>query len=460
MRKLINFFALFKNMSNLENITTGIKPEPSPEQYKTIIGLRNELHKKVAAIDAALDTSSGSKIISLNEVQEGKIKLVDRYNNLISPEPEDIAPVKIFETSEPLPMPSNQAIVDRYGNPFSPDKNPPAQPVGHHSNETTSLQGKIDAIDAQLREKETTLEAMISRGQKPDPIIEQEFNDLETEKKNLLGQNKTSEVIPEVTKAPEVPPISTKEKVVPLQKDSQPIEVPVPREATPTDQLEVPKESIKSPEKTKERVSKTLEKMKKKEGMTWWYYAGTFFAGPTLIGNWIGNKLSNKLSSAIDLLKEKFKNKTDKEKPLSLKEKLGDKKSKDTASPKTAPKLTKEELVVKEQKEKEVKVRTTEFLEKAFDGKLEGDNKAGWEKLKKVPIWKFFDPTKAGWILENYTPWQRSIYDKLYPLYRKEYIAAKDTQKLGSTSLEDYLTKLAEQDKLKDLWTKPLNNNS
>jgi len=200
---------------------------------------------------------------------------------------------------------------------------------------------------------------------------------------------------------------------------------------------------------------------KKGDGMPWWYYALAVPASPTALGVWAGGKLHEGVQDSIALLKKKFNQVVNPEKDkkkTDLKEKFGDKKpgeKKDGAVPGEAMQKTQEQID-KEKKLKEIEDRKNEFLEKAFGKKPTTEDLEKLEKLSKLSIKSFFDPERQlNKKLDTYTPWQRAIYDKLLPIYQKDTDPKKDKIKL-----KDYLTSLAEQDKLKDLWNQTSSSNS
>ncbi len=84
--------------------------------------------------------------------------------------------------------------------------------------------------------------------------------------------------------------------------------------------------------------------------------------------------------------------------------------------------------------------KTKEAIEKVIGKPLEGDAKTKWERLGKISIGGFFNPTtKLGKKLEDYPEDARALYDKLIPIYQRDLTS--DTK----MSLGDYVTQLVKE---------------
>lgn len=181
------------------------------------------------------------------------------------------------------------------------------------------------------------------------------------------------------------------------------------------------------------------------KGMGWLYYLAIAAASPIISGVWAGEGIGNKIDDGIAILKKKFGQTMNSVKnPPTIQEKFGTAR-KNTTEPNT-PKS--QEEAAQEKKEQETALRKKDFLEKAFGAKIEGDDAKKVEKLQNIHLGSFFNPKDTmGKSVDDYKPWQKTIYEKLLPLYEKDSNTSKN-----NTTLRDLINKLAEQDKLKDLW--------
>lgn len=214
---------------------------------------------------------------------------------------------------------------------------------------------------------------------------------------------------------------------------------------------------------------KNKQGRKKGDGMPGWYYAAMVPVSVVGIGVFGGKVLYKGALDSIAMLKEKF-NKTmnPEKKEGGLKEKYGNKKP--SAEPIPGKPLDKtQEQFEKEKKLKEVEARKKEFLEKVTGVELTGRNLDNWKKLGIVHVGKFFNlsrfkkPTELE--KQKTYPMQQKIYAALLPAYQEaertsKLDRTKDIKGTDKLSMEEFITKLAEQDKLKALWTKASSNNS
>jgi hypothetical protein len=87
-----------------------------------------------------------------------------------------------------------------------------------------------------------------------------------------------------------------------------------------------------------------------------------------------------------------------------------------------------------EDEKKSLEEEKKKFLEKMYGGKIEGDTKESWEKLKKTPLNKFLEPEKYPWpqsegadkdyqvgeiTTEKYSPSSKKIHPILVEAYKK-----------------------------------------
>ncbi len=231
-------------------------------------------------------------------------------------------------------------------------------------------------------------------------------------------------------------------------------------------------------DKAKEKWNKGMEKFKgiftddaKTKGMGWLYYfILVTSATPLIVGNYINEKIGEPIDKGINTLKQKFKDALSSKKPRqeapeqkkTLSEKYGDKDKKD----KTAEQKSAEEVEA-ERKKNEIETRKMEFLGKVTGVEMKGRNLDVWIKLSDTSTGKFFNPSryKKPMKLEDYPDFQRKIHDALLPAYDEakqisKVDRTKDIKGTDKLSLKEFINKLAEQDKLKDLWTKASNSNS
>lgn len=231
-------------------------------------------------------------------------------------------------------------------------------------------------------------------------------------------------------------------------------------------------------DKTQEKWNKGMEKFKNfftddpnTKGVGWLYY---FFlvthTTPLIAGNYINEKIGEPIDKGINTLRQKFKDALSSKKPRqeapeqkkTLSEKYGDKDKKE----KTIEEKSAEEVEA-ERKKNEIETRKMEFLSKATGVEMKGRNLDAWIKLSDTSVGKFFNPSryKKPMKLEDYPDFQRKIHDALLPAYDEakqisKVDRTKDIKGTDKLSLKEFINKLAEQDKLKDLWTKASNSNS
>ena len=489
-------------MPNLEIPKLNIHPEPTPEQVQTILKEEARLEKTLLEIK--------------NEIGKGKFKLqesglysmehsglVDQNNNPVDsktlPESKIILPEsKIIIPDNKIIIPET-IIIDPATDPLMQIVDPQGNPVRSKIEEPV-----LDTIVEEEPETEEVEEApaiIIEPTQKAAPVPRQpdaEPVPVKTQAQLLAEKIKSSDTTGEILTAedykyrsehwPEVEAaliglakkpgkqniIATTEKTTADRKsemlgkfkESNQIEnsgsIQEKLDGYKKDQENKIAQAIeKEPPATKARIEKVKKKIasrKQDDGMPWWYYVLAVPASPTALGAWAGGKLHEGVQDSIALLKKKFNQAMNPEKKPSLQEKYGGGKpgeKKEAAAPGAAMQQTQEQID-KEKKLKEIEARKTVFLEKAFGEKLKEADTKVWDKLSNVSLRGFFNPeTELNKKLDTYTPWQRAIYDKLQPIYKKDTDPKKNDIKL-----KDYLTSLAKQDKLKDLWNQTSSSNS
>lgn len=227
--------------------------------------------------------------------------------------------------------------------------------------------------------------------------------------------------------------------------------------------------------KAKEKIGQGIDKVRdfftddpKTKGMGWLYYLAVANTVHLKIATWGEEKIGKPTDDAINTLRNKFRealsSKTPKKESPETKKTLAEKYG-DKNNPEKKEKTPEE--VEAERKKAEIESRKKEFLEKATGVEMKGKDLDNWKKLNGVYVGKFFNPSrfKTPKTIDDYPPFERKIYDALVPAYEeaKKLSATDRTKDIKATNklnLEEFINKLAEQDKLKDLWKPTSNNNS